>query len=221
MLNIFKHTPKVLRYTYGGMDEFSYVRITGYDLVHVPDLCAVDLTAPGCGLDVLRCLDAPSLRDIRFDGWREEGYTDGWSGLLFNILHNTFAGLSLRSKNIQRVDLHAIHMRAHDYRCLFQDFPKLESLRFILSNITDEAFVGATCPNLKHLELQRCENITGQGLLSFVEGRNLVSGNTFGLTILECNTVSPGEIESLSRYVVWQQPSQFVRHRWSYIIESD
>jgi hypothetical protein len=221
MLDIFKHTPKVLKYTYGGMDEFSYQHIIDLDLVHVPDLWAVDLTAPGCGLDVLRCLDAPSLRDIRFDGWREEGYTGGWSELLFDDLHDTFASLSQRSKNIQRIDLHAINMREHDCRCLFQDFPKLESLRLILSNITDEAFVGATCPNLKHLELQRCENITGQGLLSFVEGRNLVSGDTFKLTILDCNTISPDEVESLSRYVVWRQPSQFVRHRWSYIIKQD
>ena len=161
-----------------------------------------------------------SLRDIRFDGWREEDYTDGWSEFLFDNLRDTFAGLSQRSPNIQRIDLHVIRMRERDCRRLFQDFPKLESLRFILSNITDQAFMGATCPNLKHLELQRCENVTGQGLLSFVEGRSLLSGNSFELTILECNGISPGEVELLSGYVVWRQPSPFMRHRWSHIVES-
>jgi hypothetical protein len=106
--------------------------------------------APGCGLDVLGRLDVPSLTDIRLDGWRPGGCLDGWgdriewSDTLLDCMHDAFTGLSSRSRRLQRINLRAIKMREHDYRCLYQDFPELKWLRLIVSNITDQAFVGAT-----------------------------------------------------------------------------
>jgi hypothetical protein len=216
MLKILKHTPRISKFTYGGTDEFSYERISSFEIVSTPMLSTVNLTAPGSALDVLRRLDAPSLINVRLDGWREYGFYVDWSEALFDCMHDAFASLSERSRRIQRIELYAINMREDDYRRLFRDFPDLESLRFILSDITDEAFVGATCPTLMHLEFQRCEHITVEGVLGFLEGRSIISGGPFELSISGCHKISPGDLHSFPPFVSWTPPSQLPQQRWSH-----
>ena len=36
----------------------------------------------GCGLDILSKLDAPLLTNVRFDGWRDEVFSEEWVDLL-------------------------------------------------------------------------------------------------------------------------------------------
>jgi len=216
MLDILKHTPHISKFTFDGNDEFSYENVYLYDIVLAPILYTVNLTAPGSGLDVLRRLDAPSLTDVRLGGW-------GGSMDFMSIgVRRCLIACMMRSqvcqtgRDIQRVELHAINMREHDHGRLFRDFPDLESLWFVLSDITDETFVGATCHKLTHLDIQQCEHTTVQGVLGFVEGRSIVSEARFELSISGCHKINPDDLRSFLPSVSWTRPSKLPQKRWSY-----
>jgi hypothetical protein len=63
-----------------------------------------------------------------------------------------------------------------DYQWLMSDsaFPRLEVLRLDAADITDNALrLGAgRMGSLKRLELRACEDVSGDGISKFVEGRN-------------------------------------------------
>ena len=217
MLNIFRHAPYVSKFTYSGMDEFSYQSLDSLNLVSAPALTTVDLTAPGCGLDVLRYLDAPSLSDIRLDGWRGYGNYVDWNETLFDCVRDAFTGLSDRSRHVRRIDLHHINMRKHDYKCLFQEFPELGWLRLISTDITDQALASAICPKLMHLEFQGCDYITVRGVLGLVAGRGPMGGPCFELSIDDCKEIcSTDGALSFPPSVSWILPSPSLQHRWAH-----
>jgi hypothetical protein len=82
IMDILDTTKDLLRFTYRGTDVFSYngtARLDHPRIVSMPHLISADVSAPGCGLDILRALDAPFLTNARFDGWRDERFTEDWN----------------------------------------------------------------------------------------------------------------------------------------------
>jgi hypothetical protein len=64
MLYVLRHTPNLSIFTYHALEDYAFQGIANpLNIVSLPALTKVELTAPGCGLDVLGRLDAPSLTD--------------------------------------------------------------------------------------------------------------------------------------------------------------
>ena len=73
-------------------------------------------------------------------------------------------------------------------------------LRLFVSDITDQAFVGATYPNLLHLEFQSCE-VTVQGVLSFLESGGIIPEDHFEVCISACDKINSDDIGWFSPFV--------------------
>jgi len=165
-------------FTFKSSDVFSYCGTAELDyprIITMPNLISADVSAPGCGLDIIRIFDAPLLSDVCFDAWREDD-VDGqeWPDSLTTPISASLRRLAERSPLIKSVELHHTRMfdPLGDYKWLLSDsaFPQLEVLRFDSTDITDDALQRAR--RLKRLELHACKEVTGAGLLRFVEGRD-------------------------------------------------
>jgi hypothetical protein len=151
----------------------------------LPQLRFVDVTAPGSGLRILRCVDAPLLQEVRLDGRLESpGMSDRrWRfGPLFGALNH----LSLLSPVITTLELVNIAMPqpTQNYPWLFYDstFPSLEVLRLDTVDITDDVI--RTCRpsgHLRRLELRGCYGVSDAGITPFAMG---VKG--LEITVIDC-----------------------------------
>ena len=73
----------------------------------------------GCGLDILSKLDAPLLTNVRFDGWRDEEFSEEWVDLLAAPIIKSLRLLFRRSHNLTHLELRSTVMQvAHEQRRL-------------------------------------------------------------------------------------------------------
>jgi hypothetical protein len=199
-LDFIESIPHLQHFAFKSSDIFSYTDTSELDyprIISMPNLISADVSAPGCGLDIIRIFDASILSDVRFDAWRE-GYFD-WEDSLTTPISASLRRLAERSPLIKRVELHHTRMfePLKDYKWLLSDsaFPQLEVLRFDSTDITDDALQRAR--RLKRLELHACKEVTGAGLLRFVEGRD----KSFELLIDSCPGVAQKDIDAISEVV--------------------
>lgn len=204
-LDFVEALPHLQHFTFKSSDVFSYTTTSEIDyprIISMPNLISADVSAPGCGLDIIRIFDAPLLTDVRFDGQRDEDgeYCEKWPDSLTMPISASLRRLSDRSLKIKRIELHDTRMfkPLEDFRWLLSDdaFPELEVLRFDSTDILDDALEGAR--GLKRLELRACDpGVTGAGLLRFVEGRS----ECFELLLDSCPGVTQEDIDALSKVV--------------------
>ena len=206
IMDILASTKDLLHFTYRGRDVFSYNITSNLDyprIVSMPHLISADVSAPGCGLDILRALNAPLLTNARFDGWRDEEAAEEWVDSLTKPISASLRRISERSPNLTRLELRSTVMLnpGDDYQWLMSDnaFPQLEVMRLDAADITDSALLLGACGmgSLKRLELRACEGVSGDGVLKFAEGRN----QNFELLIDACPGVKPEDLAKLSKLV--------------------
>ena len=71
----------------------------------MPHLISADVNTPGCGLDILRAIDAPLLTNVRFDGWRDERFAEEWVETLTTPISVSLRRISKRSPNLTHLEL--------------------------------------------------------------------------------------------------------------------
>lgn len=203
ILHILDSTKDLQHFTYASQDMFNYRRIHTRGTISTPHLISADVTAPGCGLALLRKLNAPNLTNVRFDGFRKGFYAEEWVETLTRPISSSLRLLSKRSPNIIHLELRSteMHKPDADYQWLLSDtaFPRLEVLRLDGVDITDNRVqLGAgRMPSLKRLELLSIVGISGKGILKFAQGRN----RDFELLINGCPDVKPEELAELKKIV--------------------
>ena len=195
---------------YSGYDPFSYQDTYNLDhprIVPLPYLEEADVTVPGCGLDVLQCLEAPTLWSVQLDGWREEGFEEDWDDEGFTNVSASLKCLPQQAPCIQKLNLHCIEgLRADTYNWLFNqtDFAQLEELHIEGSAMTDVPFAQSSShgPRLCQLKLINCEHITGSTLIAYIEARQ-TSGHVedFLLLVSGCPGVGDEHLVQLSHLV--------------------
>lgn len=200
---------------YSGYHIFSFQASHSLDYPRVevlPYLEEGDVTVPGCGLDILQCLEAPSLRSVRLDGSREDGCGEEWDDEGITDVSASLKRLPQRAPCIQRLDLHCIEeLQASTYKWLFSqtDFAHLEELRIEGSTMTDEAFIQSSShgPCLRRLELIDCEDITGNGLIAYIEAMQRSGyARDFSLFVSGCPGVEDKDLAQLSSLVTVEVP---------------
>jgi len=205
IVDILDTTKNLLHFTYRGTDRISFESFYDYDptrIISMPHLISADVSAPGWGLDILRALDAPLLTNARFDGWREEGLGDDWIvEPIATPITPAFRRLCKSSPNLTRLEIRSTWNLEVDYQWLMSDsaFPRLEVLRLDETDITDSALRSGAdgMGSLKRLELRACKDVSGDGILKFVEGRN----QGFELLIDACPGVKPEDLAKLTKIV--------------------
>ncbi|KAF8509452.1 hypothetical protein JB92DRAFT_2946653 [Gautieria morchelliformis] len=187
VLNTIAAIPHIKYLKYSGYHFVSFQTSHSLDYPQVkarPHLEEVDVTAPGCGFDILRCLEAPTLRSVCLDGSREDGYAEDWNDEGVANESASLKRLPQRAPRIQRLDL---------------------QLRIEGSTMTDEAFTQSSSlgPCLHRLELIDCDNITGNALIAYIEARQL-SGHAgdFQLLVGGCPGVEDKHLAKVSLFVI-------------------
>ena len=212
ILDILDSTKNLHHFTYVDQDVSNRLRLTKSRTISMPHLLSVDVSVPGCGLDILCVLDAPFLTNVRFDGWRNKKFTENWNKSLTEpMISASLRQLSERSPNLTHLELRCtvMHNPHDDYLWLMSDdatssttgsaFPRLEVLRLYATDITDKflRFGAGKMVSLKRLELLACMGVSGKGILKFVEGRN----RDFELLIEACPGVTQEDLEKLAEIV--------------------
>lgn len=132
-LDFIESIPHLQHFTFKSSDVFSYdgtAELDNLRIISMPNLISADVSAPGCGLDIIRIFDAPLLSDVRFDPRREDD-VDGqeWPDSLTAPISLSLRRLAERSPLIKRVELHHTRMfePLEDYKWLLSDsaFPQL------------------------------------------------------------------------------------------------
>ncbi|KAF8510979.1 hypothetical protein JB92DRAFT_3118507 [Gautieria morchelliformis] len=208
MLDTVEAIPRLKSLKYFGYEVYSYQPTSSLDfprIVRLPNLEVADVTAPGCGLEMLQCLEAPNLRFLRLDGEREMGYREEWIYDGVAEVSPFLRRLPQRAPSIQRLDLHHLqYLQAETYVWLFNqtDFTHLEEVRIEGSNIADSAFVQPSLHSLglRRIELRDCELITGSGLMAYIEARQLLGNNDLQLLVSGCPGVGGEHLAQLSRW---------------------
>jgi hypothetical protein len=219
VLDTIGATPHLKSFNYSAVHVHSYqitANIAHHRLVKVFQLSMVDINVPGCGLDILRCLDAPHLTSVSLNGARdddedegEEEWVDG------DVVHVSIPLMRLpeHAPCIRRLNLDSIHyMRSETFICLLNQaqFVQLEELRVADSPINDAALThsGSPSPHLRQLELRDCAAITGDALIHYITRGKPTWPTCFQLLIGGCPGVWDRDLERLSQLVhVNQFPS--------------
>ena len=202
VLDILKSTKKLLHFTYLGQDVFNYYALKSR-IISMPHLISADVSVPGCGLEILRKLDAPLLTSVRFDGWRKAEFTEEWVDTLTKPISLALRLLSKRSPNLTHLELCStvMHKPFNDYQWLMSDtaFPRLEVLRLYAPDINDITLrLGAgRMRSLKRFELLACQGVSVTGILEFAKGRK----EGFELLIDACPGVKPEDLAELTKFV--------------------
>ena len=209
LLDMLESMPHLQHFTFKSFDNFSFLPSSRIDfprVVSMPNLVSADVSAPGCGLDILRTLDAPLLTTVRFDGYRSLGYQEDFVDTLTIPIPASLRRVAERSPKIKRLELRStvMHSQLDDYSWLLSDnsFPQLEVLRLDAADISNETLLLGTAQmrNLKRLELLNCENVSGAAVQRFVywKGR----GDSFAVLIDACPSITQEDIVSLSKIAI-------------------
>jgi hypothetical protein len=163
----------------------------------LPHLEEVDITVPGCGLDILQCLEAPTLRSVRLDGSREDGCAEEWHDEVLLCLHHSSACLSNHGAFRSSISI-ALRSCDRTHTICQTDFTYLEELRIKGLTITDEAFAQPSSHShcQRRLELIGCEGITASGLIAYINARQpSVRAEDFQLLVSGCPGVEERRLE--------------------------
>jgi hypothetical protein len=221
LFDILESMPHLEHFTFKGSDNFSFCASSNINyprVISMPNLVSANISAPGCGLDILRALDAPLLTAVRFDGYRPLEYQEDFVDALTIPIPASLRRVSERSPKITCLELRStvMHRPLDDYRWLLsgEAFPQLEVLRLNAADISDDTLLMGMgrMRNLKRLELLNCENVSGAAVKRFVEGRD----KNFVLLILvdTCPSFTQEDMVSLSKTVIVESKQRFRKHQF-------
>jgi hypothetical protein len=213
MMDIIAAVPCLKSFKYSGLDVFSYERTYSLNyprIIEAPHLQTVDITAPGCGLDILQSFHAPNLESVRIDGWREYDYAEEWGDGGYTPVSASLKRLPQRAPCVRTIDIRCLEfLQPETFEWLLKqtDFAQLEELRIEGSTITDAALThsGKHRPHLRRLELRGCKHITGVGLMAYVMNRRSIGLDDLELLVSECPGISHDHLAQLSRVAHVQQ----------------
>jgi hypothetical protein len=209
LLDMLESMPHLQHFTFKSFDNFSYLPSSRIDyprIIWMPNLVSADVSAPGCGLDILRVLDAPLLTAVRFDGYRPLEFQEGFPEALTIPIPASLRRVAERSPKIKCLELRStvMHRQFEDYSWLLSDksFPQLEVLRLDAADISDGTLLMGTAQmrNLKRLELLNCENVSGAAVKRFVHWKG--RGKNFTVLIDACPSITQEDIMSLSKIAI-------------------
>ena len=103
LLDMLESMPHLQHFTFKSFDNFSYRPTSEIDyprVISMPNLVSADVSAPGCGLDILPMSDALLLTSVRFDGYRPPGYLEDFSDALTIPIPTSLRRVSERSPKI-------------------------------------------------------------------------------------------------------------------------
>ena len=207
LFDMLESMPHLQHFKFIGSDNFSFLPSARFDfprVIPMPNLLSVDVSAPGCGLDILRAINAPLLTTVRFDGYRPIGYQEDFVDALTTPIPASLRRVSERSPKITCLEMCSTvtHNPQEDYRWLLSDesFPQLEILRLNAADISDDTLVMGTSRmrKLKKLELLNCERLSGAAVKQFVEGRD----KSFVVLIDACPSITEEDRMTLSKSVI-------------------
>jgi hypothetical protein len=205
MLDTIAAIPCLESLVYSGCDVYKYQDTGSLDysrVVRLPHLKLVDVTVPGCGMQILQCLEAPSLRSVRLDGWRHISQFDHTD--VFPDVSALLRRLPQRAPSIRRLEIDYLELlEPQTIRWLLgpNDCAALEELRIEGSYITDAVFnESVRHGSLCRLELQNCPNITSIALKHYINS----SPQDFMLWFTECLGVANGleHLAHLSQLII-------------------
>ena len=202
ILNILKSTENLQHFSYLGSDLFNYHRRIIRSFL-MPHLISLNVSAPGCGLDIFRRLHAPLLTSVRFNGWRSEGWSEVWMDTLREPTSNSLRLLAERSPNVTHLELRSLELynQPEDYGRLLSDyaFPRLKVLRLYAADIIDGylALGAGRMKSLKRLELLACGGVSADGVLKFTKGRK----QDFELLIDACPGIELEDLTELKKTI--------------------
>ena len=214
LFDMLESMPHLQHFTFKGSDNFSFCVSSKFNyprVISMPNLVSADVSAPGCGLDILRVLDAPLLTAVRFDGYRPLEYQEDFVDALTMPIPASLRRVSERSPKITCLELCStvMHHPLDDYRWLLSDeaFPQLEVLRLNAADISDDTLLMGMgrMRNLKRLELLNCRNVSGAAVKRFVEGRD----KNFVVLIYACPSITQEDMMSLSKTVIVESKQRF------------
>ena len=209
LLDMLESMPQLETFTFKSFDNFSYLVTSRMDyprVISMPNLVSADVSAPGCGLDILRALDAPLLTALRFDGYRPPEYQEDFTEALTKPIPASLRRVAERSQKIKLLELRStvMHSQFDDYRWLLSDksFPQLEVLRLDAADISNETLLMGTAQmgNLKRLELLNCKNVSGLAVKRFVNWKG--RGKNFEVLIDACPSITEEDIVPLSKIAI-------------------
>ena len=218
LFDMLESMPHLQHFTFKGSDNFSFCttsKINYPRVISMPNLVSANVSAPGCGLDILRVLDAPLLTAVRFDGYRPLEYQEDFVDALTIPIPASLRRVSERSPKITCLELRStvMHHPLDDYRWLLSDeaFPQLEVLRLNAADISDDTLLMGMgrMRNLKRLELLNCGNVSGAAVKRFVEGRD----KNFVVLIDRCLSITQEDMMSLSKTVIVESKPRFRKHQ--------
>jgi hypothetical protein len=209
MLDIITAVPRLRSFRYAGVDVLSFQPTFSLDyprIVEVPYLQEIDVTVPGCGLDIIQLLHAPNLRSVRLDGWREHDFAQEWEDGDDTPVSASLKRLPQRAPCIRSIDicfLEFLQPETFEWLLNQTDFAQLEELLIEGSTITDAALThsGKHRPHLRRLELRDCENITGIGLMAYIKDRQSIGLENLELLVDGCLGVTEDHLIQLSQLV--------------------
>jgi len=116
--------------------------MTSYTRVHsLKKLLSTTCSVPGTGLGVFRSLNAPLLREVVLDGWRESYRPEYWRNFYQRPISLAIRTVSQRSRGIQQLTLQFVRLAnpIEDYQYIFstEGFPSLEQLTLHTTDIDD------------------------------------------------------------------------------------
>ncbi|KIM39110.1 hypothetical protein M413DRAFT_447454 [Hebeloma cylindrosporum] len=205
--DMLESMPHLQHFTFKGSDNFSFCVMSRLDhprVISMPNLVSVDVSAPGCGLDILRALDAPLLTDVRFNGYRPLEYQEEFEESLTIPIPASLRRVSERSPKLTRLELRStvMHNPLDDYRWILSDdaFPQLEVLRLNAVDISDDALLMGVgqMRNLKRIELINCEDVSGEAVQRFVQGRD----KDFTVLVVSCPSITQEDMMELAETVI-------------------
>ncbi|KIM39121.1 hypothetical protein M413DRAFT_447461 [Hebeloma cylindrosporum] len=207
LCDMLESMPHLQHFTFKGSDNFSFCAMSRLDhprVISMPNLVSMDVSAPGCGLDILRALDAPLLDTVRFNGYRPLEYQEDFEESLTIPIPASLRRVSERSPKLTRLELRStvMHNPLDDHRWLFsvEAFPQLEVLRLNAADISDDALLMGVgqVRNLKRIELINCEDVSGQAVQRFVQGRD----KDFTVLVVSCPSITQEDLMELTETVI-------------------
>ena len=147
--------------------------------ISLPYLRGADVSATGSGMDALRCLIAPELEAVHFDGSREEGFLLPYDEDLMQRVHGAIQELAERSSNLRRLVLTEVPVQEQVYSWILSGgetaavsgglpFPQLEEFVVRDAQLMEGAltrFAEGEGVALKKLGIHRANQLSGEKIV--------------------------------------------------------
>ncbi|KIL66878.1 hypothetical protein M378DRAFT_160406 [Amanita muscaria Koide BX008] len=121
--------------------------------VVLPHLTSLAVTVPGCALELLRCIEAPALRNLHLDGSRAPDFWDfpsGWTNSDTSSVRNALERFAQRAPNLRHLAVTAVLLTHPGWEWLLfgnegREPPFLQLETIALHQLHDKSLMGIEC----------------------------------------------------------------------------